>query len=138
MTEVTPDDVKVALRALMDVVWRPHSLATLELTVRKLPPEMVALLARGPLPEPSCRLCQTLNSRPDEWWEQPENEEARNAAVVLLDYHELSSERAALVFSERWQMDGTSFGIAAHFLSCAVYHRCQLVYSAAQKVVLSP
>lgn len=123
-----------------------RSLEDIEDAMASVGLDIVERLALGPLEEPLCRLCDTMNElRPaqgsveaDEvyWRKRPQEE---TALIALLDFHELlphqlnhlSAAMNAAGITARDAMDNHINGV----LSLLIYARCQLIYETARRTL---
>jgi hypothetical protein len=132
-------------------------LTELSAVVALLRPEAWRMLARGPQPEPRCRICRTVaalarlerarGAEQDEDGRVSLPDHEHRAVTVLLDYHECVRERnvqleeidqvltAAATASPRQTQ---RYAAALNVLTSEiVYTRCLLVYSVARSLVVA-
>lgn len=111
--------------------------AEIESLLRELPSACWRELARGPRPEPECRLCDTMSTL-DYIGLLPDGERARDAAIELLDYHEVHPVSFApldLALLMAGVDDGRTIkGLIGDIVGSMLYHRCQLIYEIARRL----
>lgn len=115
---------------------------TVEGYLRCLTPATWRELARGPLPEPECRLCQTMCTLHDIGL-LPEASTEADAAIALMDYHELHEGGLADIrmFMLMSGIPATGLPTPMHhvvndMIGTMLYHRCQLIYEIARRLAL--
>lgn len=125
----------ISAEGLLQEVWDVRTMEDIESAVRKLPIELVAKLALGPLEEPDCRLCKSIKEEiPDPDAVAPE---VADAGVLLLNFHEFQNEQLLPFMMAFEKVPDYITDLAHRFIGTLIYTRCQLIYSAAQKVALA-
>jgi len=129
-----------AAAAYAGVVLDARPAHELEAAIAVFPADVRAMLALGPMPEPGCRICETLDAfgRRRGGLNGVSIEE-RDASLVLLDHHEISADQMRdlvgalelLVGDDEgrslgWELTGAPPLRA--LISSLVWARCQTIY----------